>query len=157
MVFFGFFFLDFFFRNRPLPKKKFFFFFGEKFCDVEKKKFFLGGREAWEAGPPGREAWASSEPCHRRSSSDVSKIHIFLPNFAKYRNSYFPPSRQSPRDPLREVRAARGPKARGRPDLPKGNPEGQGREGCSFVTRRGRFLPELPANKRFCGVLCTNT
>ena len=72
-------------------------------------------------------------------------------------NSYFPPSRQSPRDPLREVRAARGPKARGRPDLPKGNPEGQGREGCSFVTRRGRFLPELPANKRFCGVLCTNT
>ena len=63
MVFFGFFFLDFFFRNRPLPKKNFFFFFGEKFCDVEKKKFFLGGREAWEAGPPGREAWASSEPC----------------------------------------------------------------------------------------------
>ena len=62
MVFFGFFFLDFFFRNRPLPKKKFFFFFGEKFCDVEKKNFFLGGREAWEAGPPGREAWASSEP-----------------------------------------------------------------------------------------------
>ena len=63
MVFFGFFFLDFFFRNRPLPKKNFFFFFGEKFCDVEKKNFFLGGREAWEAGPPGREAWASSEPC----------------------------------------------------------------------------------------------
>ena len=63
VVFFGFFFLDFFFRNRPLPKKNFFFFFGEKFCDVEKKKFFLGGREAWEAGPPGREAWASSEPC----------------------------------------------------------------------------------------------
>ena len=61
--FLDFFFLDFFFRNRPLPKKKFFFFFGEKFCDVEKKKFFLGGREAWEAGPPGREAWASSEPC----------------------------------------------------------------------------------------------
>ena len=61
-VFFGFFFLDFFFRNRPLPKKNFFFFFGEKFCDVEKKNFFLGGREAWEAGPPGREAWASSEP-----------------------------------------------------------------------------------------------
>ena len=72
-------------------------------------------------------------------------------------NSYFPPSRQSPRAPLREVRAARGPKARGRPDLPKGQPEGQGREGCSFVTRRGRFRPELPANKRFCGVLCTNT
>ena len=66
MVFFGFFFLDFFFRNRPLPKKKFFFFFGEKFCDVEKKKFFLGGREAWEAGPPGREAWASSEQGYQR-------------------------------------------------------------------------------------------
>ena len=81
-VFFGFFFLDFFFRNRPLPKKKFFFFFGEKFCDVEKKIFFLGGREAWEAGPPGREAWASSEPCVEASPSSKNcffgKIGHFL-------------------------------------------------------------------------------
>ena len=41
-------------------------------------------------------------------------------------NGYFPPSRQSPRDPLREVRAPRGPKARGGPDLPKGVPRAAG-------------------------------
>ena len=82
-VFFGFFFLDFFFRNRPLPKKIFFFFFGEKFCDVEKKNFFLGGREAWEAGPPGREAWASSEPCSialtqhlRRCDTSLARVVV---------------------------------------------------------------------------------
>ena len=48
MVFFGFFFLDFFFQNRPHPKKKIFFFFGENFCDVEKKNFFWARqRDKW--------------------------------------------------------------------------------------------------------------
>ena len=48
MVFSGFFFLDFFFQNRPHPKKKFFFFFGENFCDVEKKNFFWARqRDKW--------------------------------------------------------------------------------------------------------------
>ena len=48
MVFFGFFFLDFFFQNRPHPKKKKFFFFGENFCDVEKKNFFWARqRDKW--------------------------------------------------------------------------------------------------------------
>ena len=41
----------------PKEKKK------KSSADVTGKKiFFLGGREAGEAGPPGREAWASSEP-----------------------------------------------------------------------------------------------
>ena len=48
MVFSGFFFLDFFFQNRPHPKKKIFFFFGENFCDVEKKNFFWARqRDKW--------------------------------------------------------------------------------------------------------------
>ena len=48
MVFSGFFFLDFFFQNRPHPKKKNFFFFGENFCDVEKKNFFWARqRDKW--------------------------------------------------------------------------------------------------------------
>ena len=48
MVFSGFFFLDFFFQNRPHPKKKKIFFFGENFCDVEKKNFFWARqRDKW--------------------------------------------------------------------------------------------------------------
>ena len=43
-------------------------------CNGCVRNFFLGGREAWEAGPPGREAWASSEPC----LVDPTKNRFFL-------------------------------------------------------------------------------
>ena len=66
-----------------------------------------------------------------RESLELSREFFFFSREGKEShregyNSYFPPSRQSPRAPLREVRAPRGPKARGGPDLPKGQPEGQG-------------------------------
>ena len=68
-------------RPPGLPKKNFFFRHHKIFHQKKKKNFFLG---AGDFGKKKSKKKKSKKNHHRRSSSDVSKIHIFLPNFAKY-------------------------------------------------------------------------